>query len=126
MWRMQVSSCGQAASIHIWLHVLSAHAWRLQAQLPHEKTNVLFWKQEAPEVGSSMKTMEGLATSSTAIVRRLRCSTLRPYMPDAPHRADSGGRFNATCYMPTPLTLQQHYVNSANWQLQQTRGRKTC
>lgn len=31
-----------------------------------------------PEVGSSMKTMEGLATSSTAIVNLLRCSTLSP------------------------------------------------
>ncbi len=28
-----------------------------------------------------MKTMEGLATSSTAMVSRLRCSTLRPLRP---------------------------------------------
>ena len=35
----------------------------------------------SPEVGSSMKTMEGLATSSTAMVSRLRCSTDRPLRP---------------------------------------------
>ncbi len=34
-----------------------------------------------PLVGSSMNTMDGLATSSTAMVSRLRCSTLRPYWP---------------------------------------------
>lgn len=39
--------------------------------------------QRLPEVGSSMKTMEGLATSSTAMVNRLRCSTLRPLCPAA-------------------------------------------
>ena len=31
-----------------------------------------------------MKMMEGLATSSTAMVRRLRCSTLSPLMPGLP------------------------------------------
>ena len=51
------------------------------ASFLYEDFWVYFWKQETPEVGSSMKTMEGLATSSTAIVRRLRCSTLRPYIP---------------------------------------------
>ena len=35
-------------------------------------------------VGSSMKMMEGLATSSTAMVRRLRCSTLSPVLPGMP------------------------------------------
>ena len=39
----------------------------------------------APEVGSSMKTMEGLATSSTAMVSRLRCSTDRPLRPAHGH-----------------------------------------
>ena len=37
-----------------------------------------------PEVGSSMKTMEGLATSSTAIVSLLRCSTDKPVRPGIP------------------------------------------
>ena len=37
-----------------------------------------------PEVGSSMKMMLGLATSSTAIVSRLRCSTLSPLTPGWP------------------------------------------
>ena len=41
-------------------------------------------KSAAPVVGSSMKMMEGLATSSTAMVRRLRCSTLRPVLPGMP------------------------------------------
>ena len=31
-----------------------------------------------------MKTMAGWATSSTAIVRRLRCSALRPLVPSMP------------------------------------------
>ena len=34
-----------------------------------------------PVVGSSMKIMEGLATSSTAIVSCLRCSVDRPVTP---------------------------------------------
>ena len=34
-----------------------------------------------PVVGSSMKTMDGLAASSTAIVSRLRCCTLSPFCP---------------------------------------------
>ena len=38
----------------------------------------------SPVVGSSMKMMEGLATSSTAMVRRLRCSTLSPVLPGMP------------------------------------------
>ena len=40
-----------------------------------------------PEVGSSMKTMEGLETSSTATVRRRRCSTDSPLKPGKPTRA---------------------------------------
>ncbi len=35
----------------------------------------------------TMKMMEGLATSSTAMVRRLRCSTDRPDKPGLPTRA---------------------------------------
>ncbi|KAK3002707.1 hypothetical protein RJ639_019291 [Escallonia herrerae] len=35
-----------------------------------------------PVVGSSMKIMEGLATSSAAIFSRLRCSVDRPVSPD--------------------------------------------
>ncbi len=38
----------------------------------------------SPLVGSSMKTMDGLATSSTAMVRRLRASVLRPPLPAQP------------------------------------------
>ena len=44
-------------------------------------------RQGTPEVGSSMKMMLGLATSSTAMVRRLRCSTLRPLDPGLPTSA---------------------------------------
>ena len=36
-----------------------------------------------------MKTMDGLATNSTAIVKRLRCSTLRPVLPGRPTSAIS-------------------------------------
>lgn len=37
-----------------------------------------------PEVGSSMNMIEGLATSSTAIVSRLRCSVDKPLTPGIP------------------------------------------
>ncbi|KAK2973179.1 hypothetical protein RJ640_009809 [Escallonia rubra] len=40
-----------------------------------------------PVVGSSMKIMEGLATSSTAIVSRLRCSVDRPVSPGMPTKS---------------------------------------
>ncbi len=36
------------------------------------------------KVGRTMKMMDGLATSSTAMVRRLRCSTERPLRPGLP------------------------------------------
>lgn len=38
-----------------------------------------------------MKTMEGLATSSTPMVSRLRCSTLRPLTPGTPTIAFRSG-----------------------------------
>lgn len=38
----------------------------------------------APDVGSSMKMTEGLATSSTAMVSRFLCSTESPEMPGRP------------------------------------------
>ena len=44
-----------------------------------------------PEVGSSMKTIEGLATSSTAIVNRFRCSVDRPSIPGRPTSAPLNG-----------------------------------
>lgn len=48
-------------------------------------------QERMPEVGSSIKTAEGLATSSTAMVRRLRCSTLRPLVPGRPTSALRSG-----------------------------------
>ena len=47
-----------------------------------------------------MKTMEGLATSSTPMVRRLRCSTLRPLCPGRPTRlpfSDPSSISSITC-----------------------------
>ena len=41
-------------------------------------------RASSPDVGSSMKMMLGLATSSTAIVRRFLCSTERPLTPGRP------------------------------------------
>ncbi|MFS7906156.1 hypothetical protein Hanom_Chr01g00055971 [Helianthus anomalus] len=38
----------------------------------------------SPEVGSSMKIIEGLATSSTAIVSRFLCSVDKPVTPGSP------------------------------------------
>jgi len=40
-----------------------------------------------PEVGSSMKIIEGLATSSTAIVNRFLCSVDSPVTPGSPTMA---------------------------------------
>lgn len=40
-----------------------------------------------PEVGSSINIMEGLATSSTAIVSRFLCSVERPLTPAIPTSA---------------------------------------
>ena len=39
----------------------------------------------------TMKMMEGLATSSTPMVRRLRCSTLSPLTPGTPTSALASG-----------------------------------
>jgi hypothetical protein len=44
-----------------------------------------------PDVGSSMKTIEGFATSSTAIANHLRCSVDRPFTPCRPTRAPLKG-----------------------------------
>jgi hypothetical protein len=48
-----------------------------------------------PDVGSSMNTIEGFATSSTAIVNLLRCSVDKPFTPGRPTRAPLKG-FNST------------------------------
>jgi hypothetical protein len=48
-----------------------------------------------PDVGSSMKIIEGFATSSTAIVNLLRCSVDRPFTPGRPTRAPLKG-FSST------------------------------
>lgn len=39
-----------------------------------------------PEVGSSINIIDGLETSSTAIVRRFRCSVDKPLTPGKPTR----------------------------------------
>jgi hypothetical protein len=76
--------------VHAPYHILKAQVRQLQVLFGGRKAGGHLEEIAAPEVGSSMKTMEGLATSSTAIVRRLRCSTLKPYMPDEQYKADSG------------------------------------
>ncbi|KAK3012422.1 hypothetical protein RJ639_011448 [Escallonia herrerae] len=49
----------------------------------------------SPDVGSSMKMMEGLATNSTAIVSLFLCSVDRPSTPGRPTSASLSG-FNST------------------------------
>ncbi|KAF4372423.1 hypothetical protein F8388_027096 [Cannabis sativa] len=44
-----------------------------------------------PEVGSSMNTIEGFATSSTAMVNLFRCSVERPLTPGNPTSACLSG-----------------------------------
>uniref|UniRef100_A0A0A9CPM7 Uncharacterized protein n=1 Tax=Arundo donax TaxID=35708 RepID=A0A0A9CPM7_ARUDO len=48
-------------------------------------------RASSPEVGSSMKMMVGLATSSTAMVSLLRCSLERPFTPACPTSAPCNG-----------------------------------
>ncbi|PKA53769.1 hypothetical protein AXF42_Ash020690 [Apostasia shenzhenica] len=45
----------------------------------------------SPDVGSSMNIIEGLATSSTAIVNLLRCSIDKPFIPGNPTNASLSG-----------------------------------
>ena len=56
-----------------------------------------------PEVGSSMKTMEGLATSSTAMVSLLRCSTDSPLWPGRPTTALLRGSISTRPSTYTPV-----------------------
>ncbi|KAK2976353.1 hypothetical protein RJ640_014184 [Escallonia rubra] len=49
----------------------------------------------SPDVGSSMKMIEGLATNSTAIVSLFLCSVDRPSTPGRPTSASLNG-FNST------------------------------
>lgn len=53
--------------------------------LPHLR-HASYTFQRSPDVGSSMNTTLGFDTSSTPMVKRLRCSTLRPFTPAVPTR----------------------------------------
>ena len=55
-----------------------------------------------------MKTMAGLETSSTAMVRRLRCSTDRPLWPGMPTRA-----LRSPCMSTNANTCTTHDIFSA-------------
>jgi hypothetical protein len=44
-------------------------------------------RASSPDVGSSMNIIEGLATSSTAIVSRFLCSVDSPVLPGSPTKA---------------------------------------
>ena len=62
-----------------------------------------------PVVGSSMKMTEGLATSSTAIVRRLRCSTLRPVLPGTPTSDPFSGVSSTSAITCTGTEVDIHH-----------------
>uniref|UniRef100_A0A0A9C7A4 Secreted protein n=1 Tax=Arundo donax TaxID=35708 RepID=A0A0A9C7A4_ARUDO len=49
-------------------------------------------RASSPDVGSSMKMMEGLATSSTAIVSLFLCSVDNPLTPGNPTNASFKGK----------------------------------
>ena len=50
-----------------------------------------------PDVGSSINTIDGLATSSMAIVRRFRCSVDNPSTPGRPTKAPFRGMSSTSC-----------------------------
>ncbi|KAJ0624935.1 hypothetical protein HanIR_Chr01g0048421 [Helianthus annuus] len=52
-------------------------------------------RASSPEVGSSINTIEGFATNSTAIVNLFLCSVDNPSIPGRPTRAPLSG-FNST------------------------------
>ena len=61
-----------------------------------------------PEVGSSMKSMEGLATNSTAIVSLLHCSVERPFTPGNPTNACLNG-FSSTSSITSSTNTCNHF-----------------
>ena len=72
-----------------------------------------------PVVGSSMKIMEGFATSSTAIVSRLRCSVDKPLTPGMPTRESlipsssmvSKTSLTKSCYDATTMSVERYADN---------------
>jgi len=57
-----------------------------------------------PEVGSSMNMIEGFATSSTAMVSRLRCSVDKPFTPGNPTNA-LRNESNSTSSMTSSMNI---------------------
>nr|GMD52245.1 Coatomer subunit beta-1 [Ipomoea batatas] len=57
-----------------------------------------------PDVGSSMKMMDGLATSSTATVNRFLCSVERPSTPGSPTRESLKG-FSSTSSITCSMNI---------------------
>ncbi|KAG4382663.1 hypothetical protein GLYMA_14G133850v4 [Glycine max] len=61
-----------------------------------------------PDVGSSMNFIEGLATTSTAIVSLLRYLVERPLTPGKPTKA-SLSKFNSTSSMTSSMNICNHF-----------------
>lgn len=70
----------------------------------------------SPEVGSSMNTIEGFATSSTAIVSLFLCSVDRPSTPGIPTKA-ALNEVSSTSSMTssTNLCTSHLWVTKKNW-----------
>ncbi|KAG2729217.1 hypothetical protein I3760_01G238900, partial [Carya illinoinensis] len=60
-----------------------------------------------PVVGSSINTIEGFATSSTAMVSLFRCSVDRPFTPGNPTNACLKG-FSSTSSMTSSVNICNH------------------
>ncbi|PKU77890.1 hypothetical protein MA16_Dca005722 [Dendrobium catenatum] len=58
----------------------------------------------SPEVGSSINIIEGLATSSTAIVNLFRCSVDKPFTPGNPTSAPLSV-FSSTSSMTSSMNI---------------------
>ena len=111
-----------AAAIHAIHRTEAVH--RGEGLPEAARTCNLAIRRAAPEVGSSMNTMEGLATSSTAIVSRFLASTERPLTPGRPTSALLNGSSSTSsitcqparvlsCHRPADRALRMQAVGNA-------------
>ena len=72
-----------------------------------------------PEVGSSINMIDGLATSSTAIVNRFRCSVDKPLTPGKPTRESlipSSSIVSRTSFTKSWIGSQHNKLNAVQYQ----------
>jgi len=68
-----------------------------------------------PEVGSSMNIIDGLATSSTAIVNLFLCSVDKPFTPGNPTKASLSEVSSTSCITSSMNICYQSIGSVSNW-----------